>query len=134
MTGRLTLPCLRRPTPVLVGLLAAWLAVKLVFVGAVLPSRQTRRQPRLAGAAVAALVPPGRTLYLLRLKDEGLLFYYGRPARRLSAPEQLPAGAWCLLTRKEWSAWPARVPASRQADLRDGQGAALVLVRSGERQ
>jgi 4-amino-4-deoxy-L-arabinose transferase-like glycosyltransferase len=118
-----------RPRAVLVGMLAGWLAVKLVFVGFVVPARQVHRQPRLGGERLADLVPHGRELYLLRLKDDGLLFYYGRPTRRLSEPEQLPAGAWCLLTEAEWN----RGTLSRLspvARLRDGQGAPVVLVRS----
>ncbi len=115
----------------LVGLFAGWLAVKLIFVAAVLPARQARRQPRAAGERLAALVPAGATIYLCRLKDEGLLFYCGRPARRLTAPQQLPAGGWCLLTGGEWQSWPRDVPAVPMAELRDGQGAALVLVRRG---
>jgi 4-amino-4-deoxy-L-arabinose transferase-like glycosyltransferase len=118
-----------RPWPILVCLVAGWLVVKLLFVGVVLPRRQTHRQPRLGGEQLARLVPSGQTLYLFRVKDEGVLFYYGRPARRLPGPERLPAGAWCLLTEAEWSAWPVDLPARRQGGVRDGQGAALVLVR-----
>jgi 4-amino-4-deoxy-L-arabinose transferase-like glycosyltransferase len=131
-TGRLRWPVRRwRPMPVLEGLLAVWLLVKLVFVADV-PRRQVHRQPRLAGRQLARLVPQGQALYLVRLKDEGVLFYYGRTARRLSGPERLPAGAWCLLTEAEWQRWPAGVPATWQAGLRDGQGKPLVLVHRRE--
>jgi 4-amino-4-deoxy-L-arabinose transferase-like glycosyltransferase len=133
-TGRLRWPVQRwRPGAVLAGLLAGWLVVKLVHVAAVVPRRQAHLQPRVAGEHLALRVPPGRPLYVLRLKDEGVLFYYGRPARRLSGPDQVPAGAWCLLTKAEWQKWPAGVPVTRQAGLRDGQGAPLVLVHTTER-
>jgi 4-amino-4-deoxy-L-arabinose transferase-like glycosyltransferase len=132
-TGRLRWPLPRlRPAALLVGLLAGWLAVKLVFVAAVLPARQTKRHPSAGAKMLAALVPPGRTLYLFRLKDDGLLFYYGRPARRLYGLGGLPAEAWCLLTEAEWQSWPVGVPAHAEGRLRDGQGAPLVLVRVWE--
>jgi 4-amino-4-deoxy-L-arabinose transferase-like glycosyltransferase len=113
-----------RPAPVLVGLLVVWLAVKLVFVTTVLPIRQERRSPRAGGELLARIVPAGEMLYLLRLKDEGLLFYYGRPARRLHDPHAMPPGAWCLLTESEWQTWMGM-----QATVRDGQGARVMLVR-----
>ena len=81
---------------------------------------------------VAALVPEGTILYLFRLKDEGLLFYYGRPARRLSSPEQLPASdqpLYCVLTAEEWQDWPSGRRAEALRHLSDSQGDPLVLVR-----
>jgi 4-amino-4-deoxy-L-arabinose transferase-like glycosyltransferase len=130
LTGRLRWPIARiRPAGVLVGLLVAWLAVKVVFVSAVLPAREARRNPRPGGEMLARIVPAGEMLYLLRLKDEGLLFYYGRPARRLHARESAPAGAWCLLTEAEWRTWMAGRADKMQAALHDGQGAPVVLVR-----
>jgi 4-amino-4-deoxy-L-arabinose transferase-like glycosyltransferase len=129
LTGRLRWPVARlRPAAALVGLLAAGLAVKLAFVGVVWPARQARRSPRPGGEALARLVPHGETLYVFRLKDEGVLFYYGRRARRLAGPDALPPGrAWCLLTGPEWQRWHGR--AEPLATLPDGQGAALRLVR-----
>jgi 4-amino-4-deoxy-L-arabinose transferase-like glycosyltransferase len=131
LTGRLPFPVGRiGARRLLVGLLVAWLVVKLVFVG-LAPVRQAKRHPRVGGERLAALVPPGEVLYLRRLKDEGLLFYYGRPARRLPAETSPRAGAWCLLTEEEWKTWAAG-PAEKRAGLLDGQGAPLVLVRVGE--
>ncbi len=135
LTGRLRWPIARiRPVGVLAGLLVLWLAVKLVFVTAVLPARQARRNPRPGGELVARIVPAGEMLYLVRLKDEGLLFYYGRPAHRLHAGEAAPAGAWCLLTEAEWRTWDGVPRAEVSASLRDGQGARVVLVRLHERE
>jgi 4-amino-4-deoxy-L-arabinose transferase-like glycosyltransferase len=130
VTGKLSWPIPRiRPAGVLAGLLVAWLAVKLVFVSSVLPARQVHRHPQLGGEMLARLVPEDEMLYLLRLKDDGLLFYYGRPAHRLHAADEAPAGAWCLLTETEWGAWQGARPERVSADLRDGQGSPLVLVR-----
>jgi hypothetical protein len=136
LTGRLRWPMPRiQPRRLLVGLLAAWLAVKLVHVGAILPARQAHRRPRQGGEALARLVPGGETLYLFRIKDEGLLFYYGRPARRLHENEALPAsGGYCLLTAPEWEHWRGTRPAAVQAELSGGQGAPLVLVRTGRQE
>jgi hypothetical protein len=142
MTGRLRWPwasplarasglCGLRPGPVLVGLLACWLAVKLVFVHAFVPARNPAGQPREKGEQIAACVPAGRTLYLFRLKDEGILFYYGRPALRLDSPERLPRSgepAYYLLTGDEWRQWTGP-PAEVLLRLSDEQGAPLVLVK-----
>jgi hypothetical protein len=125
LTGRLHWPVARiQPARVLVSLLVTWLAVKLVFVTVVLPDRAARRNPRPGGEMLARIVPAGEMLYLRRLKDEGLMFYYGRPARRLHAGEAAPTDAWCLLTEAEWRMWMGV-----QAVVRDGQGARVVLVR-----
>jgi 4-amino-4-deoxy-L-arabinose transferase-like glycosyltransferase len=133
LIGRLHWPIARiRPAHVLVGLLATWLAVKLVFVAAVLPVRHLHRNPRASGERLACIVPAGEMLYLRRLKDEGLLFYYGRPARRLHVGEAAPAGAWCLLTDAEWRTWRGAPAENMRAALHDGQGAPVVLVRLRE--
>jgi 4-amino-4-deoxy-L-arabinose transferase-like glycosyltransferase len=79
LTGRLCWPAIRvRPAPVLVGLLVLWLVAKVVFVEGLVPARNHGRAPRAKGEQLAALVPAGRTLYVFRLKDEGIMFYYGR--------------------------------------------------------
>jgi 4-amino-4-deoxy-L-arabinose transferase-like glycosyltransferase len=119
-----------RPAVAFVGLLACWVGVKLVFVHAFVPARNPAGRPRERAEQLAARVPDGQTLYLFRLKDEGILFYYGRPARRLSGPECLAPGrgpAYCLLTMEEWRRW-AGPPAQVLLGLGDGQGAPLVLV------
>jgi 4-amino-4-deoxy-L-arabinose transferase-like glycosyltransferase len=130
--GRLRWPFQRiRPRPALVGLLACWLLVKLTFVEAVVPARDMGREPRAKGEQVAALVPEEETLYLFRLKDEGLLFYYGRPARRLSGPDHLPTPGrpvFVLLTGEEWSEWPCTGRTKVLLRLSDVQGAPLILV------
>jgi 4-amino-4-deoxy-L-arabinose transferase-like glycosyltransferase len=134
MTGRLRWP-LRRISVgrVLVGLLAAWLVVKLGHAHVVVPVRDRDRHTHETGERLAALVPAGETLYLGALKDEGVLFYYGRPARRLAevAGGQAPDDAtYLVLTDAEWRSWPANRPARVVESLRDEQGSPIVLVRT----
>jgi hypothetical protein len=131
LAGRLRWPVPRlRPSAVLVGLLACWLAVKLVFVHAFVPARNPAGQPREKAEQIAARVPGGHTLYLFRVKDEGILFYYGRPARRLQGPHCLSrtGESYCLLVLDEWQMW-AGPPAEVLLRLSDEQGAPLVLVK-----
>ncbi|HEY7315080.1 MAG TPA: glycosyltransferase family 39 protein [Gemmataceae bacterium] len=133
LDGRLRWPWPRlRPGRVFVGLIVLWLAVKVVFVQVVVPGRDATRQPRRKGEQIAALVPGGETLYLFRAKDEGILFYSGRPARRLPAPAYLPAAdgsIYCLLVESEYEQWSGPRRAEPLLRLADEQGDALVLVR-----
>jgi hypothetical protein len=133
LSGRLPWPWPRlRPSRVLATLLMLWLVVKLLFVQVVLPGRNPERAPSARGEQIAALVPEGEMLYLFRLKDEGILFYYGRPAQRLHSPEQLPAGEsrYCLLVEAEWQQWPSTRPAEVLRPMQDEQGAPLVFIRT----
>ena|SRR5579884_2503203 len=119
------------PRYVLGGLLGVWLAVKIGYVHLAVPARDRGRRPEAKGAAVAAVVPPGATLFLFRLKDETLLYYADRPARRLDDVGDLPSQSellYCILTDEEWRRWPASRPAEVLARLRDVQDAPLVLV------
>jgi hypothetical protein len=122
----------RRARVGLVGLLAVWVAVKVVFVEAVVPARTEGRAARAKAEQLAALVPAGETLYLARLKDEGLTFYYGRPVRRLPSFEQLPSSPrplFCIVTHSEWQAWGPAPPAEVVLRTADSQGDPIVLVR-----
>ena len=114
--------------------LVCWLVVKLSFVHAVVPARNHDRQARAKGEQVAALVPVNEPLYLFRLKDEGIMFYYGRTVRRLPTPEQLPSSKkplYCILNESEWKQWQTAGPVEVLLRLRDEQGALIVLVRVG---
>lgn len=133
LTGKLRWP-LRRVSAVRVFVvsLALWLGAKAVFVHAVIPHRNANREPREKGALLASLVPPGQTLYLFLLKDEGIMFYYGRPVVRLAGPEHLPSDGepvYCILQEAEWRAWRAHRPVEAVRHLTDEQGALIVLVR-----
>jgi 4-amino-4-deoxy-L-arabinose transferase-like glycosyltransferase len=133
LTGRIRWPLPRlRPVVVFAGLLATWLIVKLAYVHLVIPLRGAGRDPQAAGERLAAAVPDGETLYLCRVKDEGVMFYYGRPARRVAGPRELPPGAtvYCLLTEIELPAWAAG-GARPLIRLQDGQGDPIVLAAMG---
>ena len=130
LTGRWRwpLPWLK-PGRVFVGLLAAWLAVKVAYVQVVVPDREGGRSARATAEQIAALVPEGDTLYLCDLKDEGILFYYGRPARRVGRLRDLNGmgrPVYCVLTKAEWEARPG----AALLWLRDEQGAPMVLART----
>jgi hypothetical protein len=121
-----------RPWPVLATLVVAWLGVKVVFVEAVMPHRNKDRLPQAKGQLLARLVPPDQTLYLFRLKDEGIMFYYGRPVRRLRQMAELPVQTeplYCILDRDEWSTWQMDEHVRVIQDLRDEQGSPVALVR-----
>jgi 4-amino-4-deoxy-L-arabinose transferase-like glycosyltransferase len=121
------------PRQVLTGALAAWLAVKLVFVHAVIPHRNANREPRAKGALLASLVPGGQVLYLFRLKDEGIMFYFGGTVRRLANPEQLLSSTepvYCILDAAEWEQWRTSRRAEVVRHLTDEQGDPIVLVRT----
>ena len=135
LTGKLPWKWQVRPGKVLLIALVCWLATKLVFVQVVMPKRQFNRDPQGKAAVLAALVPPGQLLYLFHLKDEGIMFYYGRPVLRLAAIADLPSlgePLYCILEQGEWDRW--RQTSSRNAvplsqGLTDEQGAPMVLVR-----
>ncbi len=133
INGRMPWP-LRRPNPrwVLTGLVAAWLVVKFAHTQFIVPSRDRDRHTRQTGERLAALVPAGATLFLGGLKDEGVLFYYGRPARRPggATPVVAPGDCFVLLTEGEWRGWPAAWPAQEIGSFRDEQGAPIFLVRT----
>lgn len=120
------------PTAILLGILALWVGVKIVFVEKIVPARNLNREPRAKGELLARLVPEGKTLFLSRLKDEGIMFYYGRQVLRLESFAKLPASAnpwYCILDDSEWRKWPAERPAVVIERLLDEQGAPIVLVK-----
>ncbi|MFO0841482.1 MAG: glycosyltransferase family 39 protein [Gemmataceae bacterium] len=122
------LGCATRPRLRLVPRVAlpGWLAVKLVWVAFLLPLRFHHGEVEEAAADLAAHVPETDILHLDNLKDECLLFYYGRPARRVRGLAGEP-GAWCLLTEQEWRDHRGRVEARRR--LSDSQRQPVWLVR-----
>jgi hypothetical protein len=94
--------------------------------------RNDTREPREKAAQIAAVMPESATLYLFRLKDEGIMFYYGRPVRRLPAIKHLPSSGeplYCILEKSEWESYDHSRPANTLLWLRDEQGAEIVLVR-----
>jgi hypothetical protein len=124
---------------ILIGFVVAWIMVKLVFVHVIIPQRNPARAPKAKGEHIAALVPPGKTLYLFHLKDEGIMFYYSRqrlpdaPAvKRLGSPDQLPSvgePVYCIVSESEWDELRTKRPADDLLHLEDEQKAPIVLVR-----
>jgi len=115
-----------------VGLVVVWLVVRLVYVEGVLPLRNPARQPKEKGEQLAALVPANEVLYLFQLKDEGIMFYYGRTVRRLPGPAQLPSSnkpLYCILDETEWRNWPSSEPAETLIRMPDEQGDPIFLMR-----
>src|SRR5262249_1079976 len=97
-----------RPSCVLVGILPFWFLPNFSFGEIIIPERNYSRGPRAKGERLAALVPPDKTLYLSRLKDEGIMFYYRRTVRRLESFEELPSSegpVYCILDASEWRQW-----------------------------
>ncbi len=119
---------------------AIWLIVKVVYVELAIPAR-FRERPALAQQADAMhqFIPDGTTLYLRQVKDECLMFNYGRRVQRLASWDQLESLSWasapsdyyCILTPHERQAWqPARIGRIvREQSLLDAQGDPLVLVQ-----
>ena len=109
--------------------LCCWLAAKVAFVEFVVPARTIHRDAEPAAARLRELVPPDQPLYLFRLKDEGVMFAYARPAVRLRDPRDLPPGAFAVLIRQEWDDRAAFGHLEEVCTLADAQGDPIVLVR-----
>jgi 4-amino-4-deoxy-L-arabinose transferase-like glycosyltransferase len=155
LTGRLRRLAWLPPGRVFVGMLAAWLVVKVAYVEAWVPIRDGQANGVLRAAGLrlrptrdthgkaerlAALVPADHPLYLFRVKDEGIMFSYGRchadgqperVVRRLAGPNDLPDTAelvYCIVTEAEWDAWDRRRRADVLLRLPDQQGDPMVLL------
>lgn len=109
--------------------LACWLVAKVAFVEVVVPARTAGRNAAGTAADLRARVPAGAPLFVFRLKDEGVTFYYARPVRKLTGPHELPPGAHAVLIRSERAA-PAFAHLVPLAELRDQQGDPIWLVRA----
>jgi 4-amino-4-deoxy-L-arabinose transferase-like glycosyltransferase len=116
--------------------LLTWLLAKLAFVELGVPYRQDHRGVKATGTQMASLVPPGQTLYLRTVKDECVMFYYGRPVKRLDNWNELPTPGpvYCLLedapNKPEWREFQAEGTWHTlwHTTLRDGQGSGMILV------
>jgi len=119
-----------RPRWMAAGFLACWLVAKLAFIEIVVPARSAKHNAEPIAAQLRAQIPEYCPLYLFRLKDEGVLFYYGRPAMRLRDPGDLPRGAFALLIRPEWED-RIRFGHLELVDcVHDQQGDPIMLVRA----
>jgi 4-amino-4-deoxy-L-arabinose transferase-like glycosyltransferase len=123
-----------RPATVLATLLICWMGIKLLHVHAIVPARNQARQPRAKGQEIAAAVPNDEVLYVFQLKDrdEGILFYYGRPVQRLAGPADFrPAvqSAYCLLDKDEWQELRETYSGETILQMPDETGQPIVLAR-----
>lgn len=119
---------LASPRTVLVAAVLVWATLKIVFVETVVPARTANRNAHETGEQLAALVPEGELLYLCRLKDEGVMFYYGRPVRRLSVAQMPEDCRYVILLDEEWKSGSFS-SFTHVATVRDQQQAPVHLVR-----
>jgi 4-amino-4-deoxy-L-arabinose transferase-like glycosyltransferase len=110
--------------------LTIWFVVKVTFVEVVIPLRTAHHNPEPTAATLRGLIPVDHSLYLFRLKDEGVMFYYGRSVFRLNHIEDLPPGEFAVLLRQEWDEWAALGTLKLVSWLQDQQGEPLILVRA----
>jgi hypothetical protein len=131
--AQLRWPFPRIPAALALGaVLACFLIAKICFVALIVPERTLLRQPQQTAEMLAQLVPPGAPLHLFGVKDEGVMFYYGRPVRRLHDPTLLPSQdelLYCIITETEWWHWQNVTRGETLYELHDEQGAKLLLVR-----
>jgi 4-amino-4-deoxy-L-arabinose transferase-like glycosyltransferase len=113
---------------ILMALAVTCVVARVTYVHAVIPSRDLVRKTRAKGERISSLVPADQTLYLLELKDDGLMFYYDRDVKRLTTRD-LHSGRYCLLTAAEWELVPRKTAMEVIDRLEDQQGAPIVLVR-----
>jgi 4-amino-4-deoxy-L-arabinose transferase-like glycosyltransferase len=127
--GRLAWPIPRlRPTIALATILVIWIGAKVAYVEGVIPARTAGRHVRETAAELRELVPENETLYLCSLKDEGIMFYYGRPVRKLGANPSAEC-RYIALTAAEWGARDRIGRIEEIRWLRDQQGDPFVLAR-----
>jgi 4-amino-4-deoxy-L-arabinose transferase-like glycosyltransferase len=133
------------PRAALLGALGVWLLAKLIFVEAIIPSRNQSRESRTKGERLASQVPAGQRLYLFRPRDEwlqGVLYYYeqahppsappGPPVRRVPSPEHLPSSGellYCILDTLDCDQWPLLEHAEVLLRLEDDHGIPITLAR-----
>ncbi len=132
MTGRLRWRFPLRPATVLALVILLWIGLKLFYVHTVMPRQLQGRDARLKGEQLAQLVPFGNLLYIFQLKDEGIMFYYGREVLRLHSPHELPRTdqpLYCILLPSELEDWQTSRTIEVVQHLQDEQGDPMILVR-----
>jgi 4-amino-4-deoxy-L-arabinose transferase-like glycosyltransferase len=126
---QLSLP---QPWRVVWCLLGLWCLVKVAYVELHIPYRDADRQVRAKAARLARILPAHCTPILCQLKDEGLMFYLGRPLRIRSWDDlAVDSHPRCLLlTDREWARLGHREDwhILTQHALRDSQNDPLFVV------
>jgi hypothetical protein len=110
--------------------LGIWLAAKIAFVEIVVPIRMSHHNAEPIAAQLRAAVPADRTLHVFHMKDEGIMFYYGRPVVRLTRLQELPPGEYAALIGQEWDEWSTIDKLESIARMQDQQGEPFFLVRA----
>jgi 4-amino-4-deoxy-L-arabinose transferase-like glycosyltransferase len=132
-TGKLPLPWPQiAPRKVICAAVAGWLAIKVFYVEVIMPGRTALAEPRGKGQLLASLVPDDKTLYVFRIKDEGIMFYFGGTVIRLPSFQELPSSAepmYCMLNTSELREVEQRRSAEVIQHLHDEQGQPIVLIR-----
>ena len=123
------IPRSRKRLILLIAFLVIWLVVKIVFVEVVIPHRTSGRNAEATASSLRELVPPGETLHLSKLKDEGVMFYYGRPVRKFHDPRDLPRPCYAILIQQEWDGRAAFGDVEAVQWMYDQQGDPIVLVK-----
>lgn len=109
--------------------LLCWVVAKIVFVEVAVPQRTAGRNAAATGAVLREHTAHG-PLHVLKLKDEGVMFYYARPAVRLTDPQSLAPGAFALLIHQEWEDRAAFGHTELICCMHDQQGDPIYLVRN----
>ncbi|MBY0458428.1 MAG: hypothetical protein K2V38_13895, partial [Gemmataceae bacterium] len=114
----------------LLAFLLGWAVAKVVFVEIVVPQRTAGRNAEGTAAVLRQHTPDG-PLYIFKLKDEGVTFYFARPVHRLADVQSLPPGAFALLTWQEWEDRAAFGHLVLVSCMHDQQGDPIYLVKAG---
>lgn len=146
-----------RPGWLLASVVLTWVVLKVAFVQLYVPMRdgevpvrkvevtragkevplfrQQPRSPRARGQLLARTVPSEQPLYLYRVKDEGLMFYYARPVVQLHRWQDLPLGhepVYCVITADHWRKLQQRTDRQLVVEVpltdKDGEPIALVGI------
>jgi hypothetical protein len=121
-----------RPQHLLLGAVALWLVLKVGYVHGRVERHSEQRQASAKGHMLAALVPGDAILYLIGIKDEGIMFYFGRPVLRVSGPEKLPTWAgpvYCLIPTEALEKCRSGKNVEIVQEMTDAQGDEMYLVR-----
>jgi hypothetical protein len=116
----------------LVGTAILWLTLKVGYANGLIHRRGHDHSPQANGQLLASLLPADQLLYLLDIKEDDVLFYFGRPALQLHNPAHLPAGpdpVYCLLDHKALQGWHSGKTVEMVQEITIAQGTKLYLVR-----
>jgi len=133
MTGKLPWRWPRlQPKYFVIATLLFWIVLKITFVEVVMPQRTAERRTREKAGILASLIPLDEILYIFHIKDEGIMFYYGREVLRLNSVDEIPrrtGPVYCVLLPSELEQWQSQVDMHVVREMTDSQGDRIILVR-----